>query len=651
MLRHIASRIALVAAIVLSFTASASATPAAPAPQLILIATRTPAHLQRLAATGVPVYARFHSSEGAFALAGAGDLQAVRSAGLDYRVLDASTGGHSYYLVYRAPRSTPAPSEQGIVTLYEDARVAVVRAESAAMERLAETGAEIVRVTLDPKPLESTAAATFPLVDQPDPVVRWMVDQVGQDTVQQYAGDLSGEWPATIRGASYQIKTRNTNSGTPIQQATYYVGDHLRGLGLSVEEHRWGASTAPNIIGKKTGVTRPGDIFMITAHLDDMPTGATAPGADDNASGSTAVLVAADVLSQFAWDCTLRFALWTGEEQGLLGSAKYAERARSNGENILGVFNLDMIAWNTAGSRPDIDLHADGTMPATVELANQASSVVDAYDLGLIPEVRADGTGSSDHASFWDQQYTAILGIEDYYPGNHDFDPYYHKTTDTLSTLDLGYFTEYVKLAVAETAHMAGCLTTGTLEGQVRASHDGSAIGNAEIAFADAAEREYGLRAGESGQYSQAVPPGSYDVKAAAYGYDPAASSGITVLTGGATTQDFALVALAPAAPAVSLAPEAGEAVLAWTHLSPNMGYRVYRDEAPYFEPGDSTPIATLDAAHPPGANETLDYRDAASGTGDPATNHFYVVMGANAAGAGAASACKGEFDYALSRQ
>jgi acetylornithine deacetylase/succinyl-diaminopimelate desuccinylase-like protein len=206
-----------------------------------------------------------------------------------------------------------------------------------------------------------------------------MVDQ--QETVRQYSGDLSGEWPVIIQGRSYRIRSRHTYSGEPIQKATRYVGDHLAALGLIVEYHDWDPDTAPNVIGQATGATNPGHIFMVTAHLDDMSNDTVAPGADDNASGSVGVLVTADILSQFSWNCTLRFALWTGEEQGLLGSDKYALRAKNNVENIVGVFNLDMIAWNTQGSTPDIDLHANSSMPRTVDLAKQVASVVDAYDL------------------------------------------------------------------------------------------------------------------------------------------------------------------------------------------------------------------------------------------------------------------------------
>ena len=157
-------------------------------------------------------------------------------------------------------------------------------------------------------------------------------------------------------GSWYTIPSRYTYSGTPIQKATSFVGQHMAGLGMDVEYHQWSSSTNPNVIGEIPGSTNPDDIYIIGAHLDDVQ---GIPGADDNASGSVATLLAADILSQYQWGCTLRFAFWTGEEQGLLGSHYYAQRAYNKDENILGYLNLDMIAWNTVGSD---SLHHSGIL-------------------------------------------------------------------------------------------------------------------------------------------------------------------------------------------------------------------------------------------------------------------------------------------------
>jgi len=431
-------------------------------PELVLVSISDSAAVARFVQTGLPAYAHFYSADGGYLLTAADDAgqTALAEADLPARRLPARLTDGPFYLAYPAPGHAPLAGERFGHPLFADGRVALLAAGAQQAEELAATGTDIVHISLIPVslPAESSTITAFPPVTAPELVIEGMIAAVQQDTLRQYTGDLTGEWPVTIRGNAYTITTRNSKSGTPVRQATYYVGDHLAARGLSVEYHEWNINRPPNVIGQLTGQSRPADIYMVTAHLDDMPDGLLAPGADDNASGSAAVLVAADILSQYRWDCTLRFALWTGEEQGLLGSNAYAERAAAQSENILGVLNFDMIAWNTLDSASDIDLHATAIRPATVELANQFASVVGAYGLNLIPEVRVDGTGASDHASFWDSGYTAILGIEDYYPNYHDFSPYYHQTFDRLATLDMTYFTDYVRAGVAAAAHMSNCL-------------------------------------------------------------------------------------------------------------------------------------------------------------------------------------------------
>lgn len=435
---------------------------ARPAPALVHVALPDAESLARFEATGQPAYARLQGDAGDYLLAGAdpAGLRSLIAAGLAVRILDADTTGATYYLVYPAPgRPQPRWGDYGRVLL-DDGLQMLVRATPQDAARLAEAGAELRLLTLDPKPLRpARAAAAIPTAIQPDPLVQAMLNQVSTTVVYSYTGNLSGKWPVPIGGAPYTIITRHTYSGTPIQKATQYVGEHLAARGLTVEYHTWDASRPPNVIGELPGLIHPDDIYIICAHLDDMPASPPAPGADDNASGSVAVLIAADILTQYQWGCTLRFAFWTGEEQGLLGSRAYAARCYSRGENILGVINLDMIAWNTPASSPDIDLHAKSSLPATLTLAQLFADVVDAYDLNLVPEIIANGTGASDQASFWDYGYTAILGIEDYYPSYHnDFNPRYHTAGDQLQYLDMAYYTDFVKAALATFVHLSGCL-------------------------------------------------------------------------------------------------------------------------------------------------------------------------------------------------
>ena len=89
-------------------------------------------------------------------------------------------------------------------------------------------------------------------------------------------------------------------------------------------------------------------------------------------------------MSQYQWNYTLRFVLWTGEEQGLKGSTVYASQARSANENILGYLNLDMIAFN-GSAPPEVNLFWKSTVPASEAIANLFTDVVTAYGLTWSP--------------------------------------------------------------------------------------------------------------------------------------------------------------------------------------------------------------------------------------------------------------------------
>ncbi len=375
-----------------------------------------------------------------------------------WQLLDGSLSDE-YYLVHGlVGNKEPEWSRYGRI-LHNDGQQVLLKTTSAQIEQLAQLPVFLSRLTLDPisTPTPRTTTA-FPPVTTPDPIVQAMIEQIESDDIVDTLSGLSGEWPVQIGGTPYTLVTRNTYSGEPVEKATQYVGERMAGLGLGVTYPIWQNGRPPNVIGEIEGQSTPDDVFIISAHLDNMPYGALAPGADDNGSGSTAVLTAAELLSQYQWDCTLRFALWTGEEQGLLGSDAYAANATAEGENIVGVLNLDMIGYN-GSAPPIIDLHAHSGITDSVDMANQFASVVSTYQLDLQPDILIDNYlgNYSDNKSFWDEGYASILAIEDY----SDFTPYYHTTQDVLSTLDIDYFTDFVQAGVGTFAHMAGCLTSG----------------------------------------------------------------------------------------------------------------------------------------------------------------------------------------------
>ncbi|MGD8793842.1 MAG: hypothetical protein PVF47_14920, partial [Anaerolineae bacterium] len=225
--------------------------------------------LVRFERTGLPAYARLHGSQGDYLLVGAGPAEqaALRTAGLSARVLDADVRGARYYLRYGA--AAPGGGRQ----LLDDGIQTLLRLSPKEARALAGAGgAELSALPLEPRSLQPTfAPGTIAAVAEADPFVQSLIDQVDGNTVYQYTGDLSGEWPVEIGGQPFTIATRYTYSGIYIDKATQYAGERLAALGLDVEYHVWENARYPNVIGELPGETTPENIYIICAHLDDAP--------------------------------------------------------------------------------------------------------------------------------------------------------------------------------------------------------------------------------------------------------------------------------------------------------------------------------------------------------------------------------------------
>lgn len=107
-----------------------------------------------------------------------------------------------------------------------------------------------------------------------------------------------------------------------------------------------------NVIATLKGTTDPERIYVVSGHYDSMcssPTDAKcdAPGANDDASGTAAVIELARVMSKRKFDATIIFMTVPGEEQGLLGAAYFAEQAKQKGMNIEAMITNDIIGGVT----------------------------------------------------------------------------------------------------------------------------------------------------------------------------------------------------------------------------------------------------------------------------------------------------------------
>jgi photosystem II stability/assembly factor-like uncharacterized protein len=240
------------------------------------------------------------------------------------------------------------------------------------------------------------------------------------------------------------------------------------GNGGTTWENRRDHLPVEDLIGLKSVVaTKPGTVsgeqVVICGHFDSTSEDPInlAPGADDNASGTAAVIEAARILGKSPFEKTIKFICFSGEEQGLYGSGEYAGDASAAGEMIGAVINFDMIGY--ADTVPE-DINLVGNA-ASEWLVDFAADCAGAYVPGLavVRDIDA-GMILSDHASFWKAGYSAILGIED----SDIAYPYYHTTGDTLGHLTKSFVADVARMGIAAVAELAVPDTTGSSDGGLR---------------------------------------------------------------------------------------------------------------------------------------------------------------------------------------
>jgi hypothetical protein len=111
-------------------------------------------------------------------------------------------------------------------------------------------------------------------------------------------------------------------------------------------------TTLTNVIATLRGTTSPERIYVVSGHYDSMCTSPTdakcdAPGANDDASGTAAVIELARVMSKRKFDATIIFMTVPGEEQGLLGATYFAQQAVEKKMDIEGMFTNDIVGGVT----------------------------------------------------------------------------------------------------------------------------------------------------------------------------------------------------------------------------------------------------------------------------------------------------------------
>ena len=243
--------------------------------------------------------------------------------------------------------------------------------------------------------------------------------------------------PSSLAAAANHIEQRLVEAGYPSVSRFLYEVDGVTVSNLQVEVR---------------GSSRPDEIVVIGAHYDTTP---GTPGADDNASGTAAMLSLARTFVTRPQPRTLRFVAFVNEEPPYfqtadMGSTRYAKEARERGDAIVAMLSLE-----TMGYYSDAPESQDYPFPLSLFYPDRANFIAVVGNIGsraLVHQAVASfrrharfpcegaaapellpGVTWSDHWSFWNYDYPAVM-VTDTAPFRN---PNYHEPTDTLESLDL----------------------------------------------------------------------------------------------------------------------------------------------------------------------------------------------------------------------
>jgi Zn-dependent M28 family amino/carboxypeptidase len=276
-----------------------------------------------------------------------------------------------------------------------------------------------------------------------------------------------------LHALTVTIGERSVSRPENLKKAAAYIASFYRDIGLTVDKQAYSFAELPvdNIIAEVSFGKDPKQRYLLGAHYDSV---SGTVGADDNASAVAVQLEVARFLSQQldkdALNLAVIFVSFTLEEPPAygtrhMGSRVYARTARAQQEKIDGMICLEMVGYacrepgcqNYPFPLMFMDYPETGDFIGIVSNFKSrgfANSLVAQFqkneDLPVIklmvpfngrimPAVRL-----SDHASFWDKGYKAVMVTDSAFFRN----PYYHTSADTMDKLDLDFMAEVVESLV-----------------------------------------------------------------------------------------------------------------------------------------------------------------------------------------------------------
>jgi len=247
------------------------------------------------------------------------------------------------------------------------------------------------------------------------------------------------------------FRTRHTLSALNVEAAEW-LKQQFSELGFSdVIFHDFAVSgfQRHNVICTKQGEGVADEYLVFCSHFDSrmkdlQDSGSRAPGADDNGSGIAVLLEAARLLKPAKTRRSIKFAAFTGEEQGLLGSTAYAQFIHGLQLDLRLVLNMDMVGHPVKNGTSITIEQAMGSSPNDLASQTYAAKLTALASLYTGLRTSLGPIYSSDYMPFEHYGYTCN-GLFD----GADNQPFYHTSDDTRDKVSLSNCAEVARLVLA----------------------------------------------------------------------------------------------------------------------------------------------------------------------------------------------------------
>lgn len=271
-----------------------------------------------------------------------------------------------------------------------------------------------------------------------------LIDDVSESNLESSITDLVGMGSTDGSGIGTRYYTSASN-----MMAAEYLFTRLETYGLNVwyeDFLTWEGYLVVNVIGEVPG-DDASEIYGVMAHFDTISTDlAVSPGADDNATGISASLEIARVLSEYQLHHPVRIIFVNVEEVGIVGSERFAQNASEQGIPYNGVFNLDSIGAQRQYSY--VVLNGDATTTWMTDLFIRLN---DAYGLNQTINAMTNEAIVADDNRLRENGIASIMIGRELYGQS----PYHHTTGDTPDTLSMLGVQRCTQLTLISLAYLA----------------------------------------------------------------------------------------------------------------------------------------------------------------------------------------------------